>query len=69
MPVEMVLSQVQYCGGTRLKGIHLIELKTGQLQHPGLWPLVLFKVHSSRQGVEQGGANVPCYCYTLASTF
>ena len=36
MPVQVVLRDVQHCGGGGLKALAAVELKAGQLQHPHL---------------------------------
>ena len=52
----MVLRDVEHdsCGG--LKTLHTIELKAGQLQHPGLGQILC--INAGTQGIEQRRANV-----------
>jgi hypothetical protein len=48
VPVQMILGDVQNCGGTGLKRAGIVELETGQLQDPNFWQLC---GHRQAQGV------------------
>ena len=56
MPVHVVLADIQNGRGARVKVICSSQLKTGKLEDPDRWPLIV--VQAGHQRVEHGGADV-----------
>ena len=67
MPIQVILGDIKQGRYRWLERIDTIKLKTGKLQHPGVWQRRCVKVAS--QGVQQGRANVARHCDSFSGTF
>ena len=67
MPVQMVLRDIEHRRCRGFKTMAIVELKAGQLQHPGLGQCL--GINALGQGIEQAGANIARHAHAQTSMF